>query len=353
MSDERSRAEAQARADRIRPFHDELDALQREGVLRLSPEQRAAIDAHHAALLERYARDYDTDVSSAQKRMSRGMQVAATLAALALSAALVLLMLRIWGLLPTGAQVGVLAGLPIALLGVLELVTRRRSLQFLVGVVGLVTFAAFVLDVEAMSQIFAIAPRPEGLLAYGVVAVSLAYGYGLRVLLVAGTLLLAGWFAAMTVHLSGAWWGAVVQRPESVAAAGVLLFGCAFLPHASRPDFPAWYRGVALTLVSFALILLGQAGELSWLRVDDRPLEASYVILSFLVSTTALVAGVRMGWTEVVVVGGLAFAVASLIQLTEWWWDWMPHWLFFLVIGLIAIGVLVAFRAARSRGWPR
>jgi hypothetical protein len=204
-----------------------------------------------------------------------------------------------------------------------------------------------------MTQMFAIAPRPEGLLAYGVVATALAYGYGLRVLLVAGMLLLAAWFAAMTVHLSGAWWGAVLQRPESVGAAGALLIGCGLLRHASRPGFPAWYRGVGLALLLAALILTGQVGELSWLRVDARPIEVTYVVLSLLVSLAAIVVGVRAGWTETVVVGGAGFAIASLIRLTDWWWDWMPHWLFFLLIGLIAVALLLAFRYARSRGWPR
>ena len=353
MNDQRSREDAQSRADRIRPFTDELETLRREGVLRLSPEQLAAIETHHAALLARYEREYNTDVSAAQKRMSRGMRLMATLAALALSAAIVLLMLRVWGLLSTAGQVGVLAGLPIASLALLELASRRRTLQFLVGLLGLVTFAAFVLDVEAMAQMFAVAPRPEGLLAYGVVAIGLAYGYGLRVLLVTGAMLLAGWFTAMTVHLSGAWWGAALERPEGVGVAGAILFASGLVPDASRPAFAAWYRGMGLTLILGALILLGQQGELSWLRVDAAPIEVAYILLSLMVGVAAIVAGTRMGWAEVASVGAVGFATALVVRLTDWWWGWMPHWVFFLAVGCVAIAVLLAFRWVRSHGGAR
>jgi predicted RND superfamily exporter protein len=33
----------------------------------------------------------------------------------------------------------------------------------------------------------------------------------------------------------------------------------------------------------------------------------------------------------------------------DWWWDWMPKYLFFLVIGLISVALLVVFKRLRAR----
>ncbi len=54
MTQEFTRCEAQQRADEIRGFRAELTRLEANGVLRLAPEQRAAVTAHHEALLGRW-----------------------------------------------------------------------------------------------------------------------------------------------------------------------------------------------------------------------------------------------------------------------------------------------------------
>jgi hypothetical protein len=33
----------------------------------------------------------------------------------------------------------------------------------------------------------------------------------------------------------------------------------------------------------------------------------------------------------------------------DWWWDWMPKYLFFLLIALLALGWLWGLRVARRR----
>ena len=74
------------RARRILAFRDELDALTREGVAPLDPEARAAIDAHHEAILARLrAADVDTTTSAAQ--LSLAMRIATVVGTLALALA--------------------------------------------------------------------------------------------------------------------------------------------------------------------------------------------------------------------------------------------------------------------------
>jgi len=39
-----------------------------------------------------------------------------------------------------------------------------------------------------------------------------------------------------------------------------------------------------------------------------------------------------------------------IARFFDWWWDWMPRWLFFLVIGALAVSMLLALRRLRSTG---
>jgi hypothetical protein len=62
-----------------------------------------------------------------------------------------------------------------------------------------------------------------------------------------------------------------------------------------------------------------------------------------------LVHGLRLGHTSLVNVGALAFIVFLFVRLHAWWWDWMPKYLFCLLLGLIAFGLLLVFRRLRGR----
>jgi uncharacterized membrane protein len=62
----------------------------------------------------------------------------------------------------------------------------------------------------------------------------------------------------------------------------------------------------------------------------------------------AIWAGVRNRLTESVNLGSAFFAIYLFNRLFVWWWDWMPKYLFFLIIGLIALVLLAVFRRLRA-----
>jgi hypothetical protein len=43
------------------------------------------------------------------------------------------------------------------------------------------------------------------------------------------------------------------------------------------------------------------------------------------------------------------FVILLYLRVYHWWWDWMPGYVFFLLIGLISIGLLALFRKLRTR----
>ena len=79
-------------------------------------------------------------------------------------------------------------------------------------------------------------------------------------------------------------------------------------------------------------------------------MEGFYQAASFVLATAAIVVGGRRGWREVEFVGTASFVLFLFARFFDWWWDWMPRWLFFLVIGVLAVGTLVALRRLRSAG---
>jgi hypothetical protein len=47
---------------------------------------------------------------------------------------------------------------------------------------------------------------------------------------------------------------------------------------------------------------------------------------------------------------GVTFFVIFLYtKFYDWWWEWMPKYLFFLVVGMTAVLLLLVFRRLRTR----
>ena len=60
-------------------------------------------------------------------------------------------------------------------------------------------------------------------------------------------------------------------------------------------------------------------------------------------------AGLRSGQRETVLIGSLFAAIFVLARFVDWWWDWMPKYLFFLILTAIALTWLWALRIVRRR----
>jgi uncharacterized membrane protein len=347
----RTRAEAQRRADRIRQCQAELDEAERDGALDLTGDQRARLRAYHDTLLARLASSFDVDVSDRQRQLSLGMQAVAVVGALALGASVFLFFFTVWGRMGTGLQVAVLAAAPLWLAGLAELTARRPSLRFLTWLLALVAFAGFILNLAQMGEIFGMTPSPEFLLFIGLFAVALAYAYGQSLLLVVGASCFAIYLAAVLVRLAGGWWlpPGLFQRLDGFIVAGAAVVGWSLVPHRVRDEFPDVLRGLGLVVLCVPILVLGHQGLASWLPLGEGVVEAIYQTLSFLVPAAAVAVGMRRGWSGTIALGGALFALALFIKYVDWWWAWMPRYLFFLLVGATALLLLWLFGRVRAR----
>jgi hypothetical protein len=344
-----SRSEAQRLAGRIRPLREGFALLEREGVLTLTPDQRTRFEEWAARTLAALASRFDVDTSDAQTRLSWGLRIASTLGAIALCAALVLFFQRFWGYLTTPAQVSLLIAAPLLALAGAEWAARLEKTLYFAGLLAFIALACFILDLAVLGDIFNITSTENALLALGAFAALLAYRYGLRPLLVPALVLLVCWASAALVARLGWHWSEFLRRPESLAFLGLALFAFPFVVrHTRYPDFPAVYRLVGLLLFFFFLLSLSEWGGGSFLPFAANAIGTFYGVLGMLSAAGAIWLGIRRDWTGAVNLAAVFFVVFLYIRFYHWWWDWMPHYLFFAVLGAIAIALVVAFKRLRS-----
>jgi hypothetical protein len=345
-----TRGEAQRRADRIAAFQGELLDLERDGVLRIARDDRARLDTYHAGLLDRLASRFDVDRSEGQRRMSLGMRIATLLGAITLSAAVVFFFFYLWGLLTTAAQVAVLVAAPLALLAATEVAARREKTLYVASVTAVAATAAFILDVSVVGVIFNMQPSPYAFALWSAFALIVAYRYGLRVLLAAGLAMAMGSACAVAAGAAGLDLSVSLARPEPLLPLGALAFaGASLAPNRARAGFPAVWRLVGLAGLLVPLIFLSTwSGVFSYLRWPERVLGSIYDVAGFALGGAALWMGFRKGWRDVVQAATAFLVVFLYAKCFDWWWDWMPRYLFFLLLGGLAVAVLIILGRVRS-----
>lgn len=344
------RKAAQLRSNRIKAFREELHQLQQELALDLPTAQYQAIQAHHEALLREFERQFDVDTTSHQQQMSLGMRIVSFLGALALAAGVVFLFYRFWGLLSVSQQVFVLISTPILAVIGLEFSRSREKHPYFSSLIGLVAFAAFVLNLHVLGTIFNITPSPNAFLVWGTFALLLAYSYDLWLLQVCGILSLLAFLSATVGTWNGLYWLSFGFRPENFLPAGFLFFFTPLLiPHHRHPDFPIYYRVFGLLTVLLAVLILSHNGDVSYLRFPSEDVEIFYQFLGLGLAGLTIWIGIRWNWRVVPNLGGTFFVIDLYTKFFDWWWDWMPKYQFFFLLGLISLVLLIVFQKFRGK----
>ena len=349
------RSEAQQRTDEIGIFQAELARLEVEGVLRLDPAQQQAVREHHAALLAGFAGRFDIDRNVQARQLSLGMRVASFLGALALAASVFFLFYQFWGHFDETAQVAILLGAALASMGLTVLVQTRDASGYFTKLVAMVAFACFVLNLTMLGQIFNITPTDRALIPWAALAFLLAYACDLRLLLAAGICCVIAFVAARVGEWSGIYWLHSGERPENFFPVAVLLFVFPqFVDHRRMTGFASIYRIFGLLCVLVPMLVLGHWGWGSYLAdyegVSTRTIEGGYEVAGFVASALATWLGARRQWSDTVNTGITFFVIFLYTKFFDWWWDAMPKWLFFFVLGLAAILILLVLKRLRRIG---
>ncbi|MGB9080060.1 MAG: DUF2157 domain-containing protein [Desulfuromonadaceae bacterium] len=343
-----TKEEAQQRTDQIRAFRSELDLVEAEGIITLPSELKQRVADYHNAMLERLRSTFDVDTNTTDRQMSLGMRMVSFLGALALSAAIFFFFYRYWGVMPLAAQVTILVAAPFLLLLLTEFAARREKTLYFASLAALVTITTFVLNLSMLGQIFSITPSQNAFLAWGAFALLLAYAYTLKLPLVAGLASLAAYLSASMGAWRGIYWLSLGERPENFILCGLIIFAFSFLPHRQHPGFSAIYRGFGALVMMIAILVMSHWGDSSYFMLESKTMENSYQALGFLLSALLVWLGIRRHWHGLTNTGSTFFVIFLYTKLFDWWWEWLPKYLFFLILGLIALLLLMILKRLRS-----
>ncbi|MDH1264553.1 DUF2157 domain-containing protein [Pseudomonas sp. GD03944] len=345
-----TREQAQQRADRIHAFQQELLQLQVDQVVDLSGEQQQAIDRYHRGLLDHFTTHLDIDADQRSRQLSLGMRAASLFGALALATGLFFLFYQFWGLFNEASQVAILLGSALGSVLLTFWIQKRDSSGYYVKLAALLAVVCFVLNLVMLGQIFNITPSDKALVPWGLLSLILAYQCRQRVLLGFGLLCLGVFVAARVNAWGGFYWFSLYERPENFLPVALVVF-CVpqLIDHTRFSGFASLYRSLGLLALFIPVLVLSYEGNSSYLPWSSDVVEGVYRFLSFVLAGLATWLGIRRGWPEVVNVS-LVFAVIFLYaKLFDWWWELMPKYLFFLLLGTLSLLLLVVLQRWRRQ----
>lgn len=341
--------DAQLRVDQIHAFTRETTKLEEAGVLALSNEQAQSIADYHQQLLDKLSHQFDVDTSAQSKQLTLGMKIASLFGALAMATSIFFLFYQFWGYLATGVQVGILTLTPLVLFSAAIHLTGKQSQGYFAKIVGLVAFASFVLNLVLLGQIFNLTPSPNAFLIWSLFAFILAYAIKARVLLFFAITCLCGFIAMKVGTWSGMYWISFGERPENFILPSILIFLIPqFINQRALSGFAAMYRALASIIFFLVVLILSNWGASSYFNIDRDVIEGTYQLLGFGVSALLIWLGIKKEWAGVVPTANVFFVLFLYTKFFDWWWDWMPKYIFFFVLGLCALLALIVFKRIRE-----
>jgi hypothetical protein len=283
--------------------------------------------------------------------MALGMRVASLLGAITLSAAVVLFFYRVWGLLTTPAQLAALFAMPLLMLLAVEVAARREPTRYVAAVLSLIAAASFALNLSGVGAIFNMVPSPMILAAWAAFALAVAYAYGLQLLLAAGLAAAMGYALSATAGATGLDWTVSLARPEPLLVLGPCAIAASFWRRAVRAEgFARTWRLVGVAALLLPLLFLSTWPEVfSYRLLPLGALHAVYDTAGFILPVAAVWFGIRRRWPDVVNAASGFLVLFVYAKCFDWWWAAMPRYLFFLVLGGLAIGAMVVLARLRVR----
>lgn len=346
-------SEPQQRVAAILGFREELARLEAEGIATLDPATRDRIRAHHDATLAALAASGEVDLSASAARLSIGMRIATLLGTIALSAAYAFFVSAHWGQRGEAAQLALVLLPPILLVGLTHVAARREPSGYVAALLATVAAIALAVNLGTLGTLYNLPDSRRVFLATGLLALLLAYGYRLTLPLLVAIGGLGGWLWSLGAIPLGLWWRDGFMLMEPLLLVGALAFAVPSLTRGPAA-FEPWWRGVGTAALVLGLLLVQSNGHLSMLvTVAPGEVELAYKIVGAAVLVALITWGIRHGSAIVTRIATTGAVLYLFMRLVDWFWDLVPKWAFFLIVGGFALAVLFGLRRLRRLAGAR
>ena len=349
-----SQSEAQKRIQQIDAFKSELAELEQQNILSLTPEQTAKVETHHSQLTTELCNDFEIDINTQCKQLSLGMKIASLAGALAMASSLFFLFYQFWGYLTTINQASVLVISPILLFILTLTLADKEKHAYFSKMSALICFASFVLNLSMLGQIFNITPTPNAFVTFSAFAFLLAYICQTRLMLIFAISCLCSFIAMQLGTWSGIYWLSFGERPENFFIPGILLFVIGYFgKHKQFKGFSSTYRITALLIIFLPILVLANWAQISYLTFPNEMIEGTYQMLGFILSAALIWLGITQQKSDVTNTANVFLLLFIYTKFFDWWWDWMPKYVFFFLVGLSALLALMVFKRIRNVHLPQ
>ena len=343
-----NKQDAQKRVDQILAFRNELSALHADGAVQLSDAEQQAITVYHERLLEEFSLKHDADLTTSEYQLSWGMRIASTLGAIAFTLGVFMFFEYYWDTFATLTQVVLVTTAPALGWLLSEIVARAYKTPHYTLLAVLTAIACFAANLYVVGSIYNVTPTPYEVMAWGLFGLLLAFRHDLP--LVGGPSLLAVMVSAgglLTNHAGFAWPMEII--PEFYIVAGIL---CLLVPMILKWPAIERYRHVvffvALLQTYFFLQWLMISPEDSLLPLTKSEAEWFYTVVTLIAGGLAVRHCIHVEWAAGTYLSALSLVMAMLQRYFDWFYDDLPNYVFFLLLGVIAIGVIVLLRRTRA-----
>jgi hypothetical protein len=344
-----TKTQAQSRADQVRAFRAEQALLTNQGLLSLPEDTASTIRQYHDELLHELQQSQDVDLSDSAKSLSLGMQIVSFLGASALAASLFFLFYQYWGYFSTVTQVAILVAAPLLTLALALWVRRLDASGYYAKLAALVSFSSWVLNIVMFGSIFNMTPSPNAFAVFALYGFLLAYLLQVRLLLAAAMICTFIFIGAQFGTWMGSYWIYVGESPEHFFLPALLLFAVPVFFNQDRfHGFATIYQILSAIVFFIAVLISANWGGGSYLPWSNSVIEGSYQVLGFVASALLVFYGIRTHATKLMLTGNVFFALFLYTKFFDWWWEWLPKYVFFLLIGLTAILAMMVFNRLRK-----
>jgi hypothetical protein len=337
--------------DRLRQllaFREEVATLRHEGVVDADDATLARIAVRHDELLAAAARDERIDLTREEARLSAGMRLATLLGAMAFSIAWGMFVSSMWDDLGEMAKLLLIWIPPILLVVATEAATRRESTGYVANILATVGAIALAVATVATTRLYELEPSRWQLFLVGVYALALAYRHRLIMPLLIGAPAIGAWGWSLAAVLRAEPWQQAFEVAEPAVVMGAIALVIGTIRRSDPMEFRFVLRAGGVVAICWALLVLGVAGEASWFG-PGNVVEGSHQVIGALAFLAMVWHGLRTDDPILARGGGVALVLFLFLRMVDWFWDAIPDWLFFLLVGALAFGALLLLQRLRRR----
>jgi hypothetical protein len=96
------------------------------------------------------------------------------------------------------------------------------------------------------------------------------------------------------------------------------------------------------------ILVLANWAQISYLTFPNEIIEGAYQTLGFTLSAALIWLGIKQQKSDVTNTANVFLLLFIYTKFFDWWWDLVPKYVFFFLVGLSALLALLVFKRIRN-----